>query len=346
DPRLSVNKRHSGTGFKGFSLPPALDANLLNVDAVDHLRLRRLVAQGFTPRHTEGLRGHVQGAVDALVDRLVERVDAEGGADVVAEVAGPLPLKVIGDLLAVAEADRERFSGWISGMLAPATREELTEAIDHIHRFLIALVAARREEPGDDVLSGLIRARDTDDRLSEDELVSLAFLLLMAGSENVQHLIGNGLLALLEHPDQLAALRARPELLASAVEELFRFAHPNHTAIRRFPTEDVEIGGIRVPRGDTVLFSLAAAHRDPARYRDPDRFDITRTDQGHLALGHGLHHCLGAPLARLQVTLALEALLDRLPHLGLASPAADLRWTTTFRFHALRALPVVAAPAP
>lgn len=344
DPRLSVDKRHSGTGFKGFALPPALDANLLNIDADDHLRLRRLVSQGFTPRHVESLRGSVQAAVDAGVDRLVERMEAEGRADVVAELARPLPLTVIGELLAVPVSDREAFSGWVAAMLAPASREELGSAIGAVHGFLLDLVARRRAYPGDDMLSDLIAARDDEDRLTENELVSLAFLLLMAGSENVQHLLANGLLTLLTHPRELAALRTRPELLPQAVEELLRHSHPNHTAIRRFPTEPVDIGGVRVPAGDTVLFSLAAAHRDPARYPEPDRFDLDRADKGHLSLGHGLHYCLGAPLARMQVSLALGTLLRRVPSLRLACPVEEIRWTTTFRFHAVRELPV-AAPA-
>ncbi|MCX5377824.1 cytochrome P450 [Streptomyces sp. NBC_00091] len=340
DSRLSVDKKHSGSGFKGFSLPPALDANLLNMDAEDHLRLRRLVAQGFTPRHVEGMRASVQAAVDGFADRLVARVEGEGVADVVAEFARPLPLKVIGDLFAVPEGDRERFSRWVAGMLTPASREELAGAVQEMHRFFVGLVAARRAAPGGDVLSGLIAARDAEDRLNEDELVSLAFLILMAGSENVQHLLGNGLFALLTHPGQLAALRERPELLPEAVEELLRYAHANHTAIRRFPTEPVEIGGVRIPAGDTVLLSLASAHRDPARYPEPDRFDIGRADKGHLALGHGLHYCLGAPLARMQVTLGLGALLRRMPGMRLGVTAEALEWSTTFRFHALRALPV------
>ncbi|MGP3684332.1 cytochrome P450 family protein [Streptomyces sp. IBSNAI002] len=343
DPRLSVNKRHSGTGFKGFSLPPALDANLLNIDADDHLRLRRLVSQGFTPRHVEGLRGSVQAAVDALADRLTERTAAEGRADVVEEFARPLPLTVIGELLAVPEADRGAFSGWVATMLAPTSREELGSAIEAIHGFLLDLVARRRARPGDDMLSDLIAARDDEDRLTENELVSLAFLLLMAGSENVQHLLGNGLLTLLTHPEELAALRARPELLPQAVEELLRHSHPNHTAIRRFPTEPLDIGGVRIPAGDTVLFSLAAAHRDPERYPDPDRFDLGRADKAHLSLGHGLHYCLGAPLARMQVSVALGTLLRRMPDLRLACPAHEVPWTTTFRFHAVRELPVAVA---
>ncbi|MBT2406835.1 MULTISPECIES: cytochrome P450 [unclassified Streptomyces] len=342
DARLSVNKRHSTTGFSGFSLPPALDRNLLNIDPDDHVRLRRLVAKGFTPRHVEMLREDIQSAVDGLIDGLVDRISGSGEADLVAGFAKPLPLRVVGALLDVPAEDQDRFSGWVAGMLAPRTREELVTAIGSIHRFLVDLVAERRARPGEDMLSSLIAARDDEDRLTEDELVSLAFLILMAGSENVQHVISNGVLALLSHPDQLASLRAHPDLLPEAVEELLRYAQPIQTTIRRFPTEPVEIAGVPVPAGDTVLLCLASAHRDPARYPEPDRFDINRADKAHLALGHGMHYCLGAPLARLQLTLAFGTLLDRLRGIRLARPVEDLPWTTTFRSHALRALPVTA----
>ncbi|WP_240805182.1 cytochrome P450 [Streptomyces sp. A1547] len=342
DPRFSVNKRHSTTGFSGFSLPQALDSNLLNIDPEDHLRLRRLVSKGFTARHVELLRPGVQDSVDELTTRLADRIARSGEADLVAEFAKPLPLRTIGALLHVPAPDQDRFSGWIATMLAPRSKEELVAAIGHVHRFLVDLVAQRRARPGDDMLSSLIAARDEEDRLTEDELVSLAFLILMAGSETVQHVISGGVLTLLTHPDQLAALRAEPARLPEAVEELLRYAGPSQTAVRRFPTEPVEIGGVRIPAGDTVLFCLASAHRDPARYPDPDRFDIGREDKAHLALGHGLHYCLGAPLARLQITLALGALLDRLPGLRPARPVAELPWASTFRFHALRALPVTA----
>ncbi|MGW7438435.1 cytochrome P450 family protein [Streptomyces sp. NPDC054849] len=344
DQRLSVDKRHSSTGFSGFSLPPALDRNLLNIDPDDHLRLRRLVAKGFTARRVDLLRAEIGTAVDALVTQLGDQIGRNGEADLVAAFAKPLPLRVIGALLDVPAGDQERFSAWISTMLSPRSREGLSQAIGDIHGFLTDLVALRRAAPGDDVLSGLIAARDEEDRLTEDELVSLAFLILGAGSENVQHVISAGILTLLEHPDQLAELRARPARMADAVEELLRYTSPNQTAIRRFPTEPVEIGGVRIPAGDTVLFSLASAHRDPARYPDPDRFDIDRADKAHLALGHGMHYCLGAPLARLQLTLALGALIDRLPRLALARPADQLHWNGTFRFRALRELPVTSTP--
>ncbi|MFD9369843.1 cytochrome P450 [Streptomyces sp. NPDC060020] len=344
DQHLSVNKRHSSEGFSGFSLPPALDRNLLNIDPDDHLRLRRLVAQGFTPRHVESLRAGIGAAVDALLARLTAEIASGGEADLVAGFAKPLPVRVIAALLDIPAADQERFSGWVATMLSPRSREALVETLGDIHRFLVDLVALRRAAPGDDMLSSLIAARDEEDRLTEDELVSLAFLILGAAGENVQHVISAGALTLIEHPEQLAELRARPARMADAVEELLRYTSPNQTAIRRFPTEAVEIGGVRIPAGDTVLFALASAHRDPARYPDPDRFDIDRADKVHLALGHGMHYCLGAPLARLQLTLALGALVERLPNLRLARPADPLRWNSTFRFRALQDLPVTTLP--
>ncbi|WP_406503859.1 cytochrome P450 [Streptomyces sp. NBC_00212] len=340
DPRLSVNKAHAGNGYKGFSLPPALDANLLNIDPDDHMRLRRLVSKAFTPRYVEGMRQQIEGASEQLADAFAERLKADGAVDLITAFANLLPVALIGDLLAVPEADRHAFAGWVTTMLDPGSSGELVAAIGRIHRFLLDLVADRRAEPGDDLLSELIAARDEGDRLSEDELVSLAFLILMAGSENTQHVISGGLLVLLDHPDQLAVLRADPGLMPRAVEELLRYVNPNQMAIRRFPTEPVEIGGVTVPSGDTVLLCLAAAHRDPERHADPDRFDIHREDTTHLALGHGIHYCLGAALARIQLHSAFSTLIRRFPELALAVPSGDLAWRTSFRSHALRELPV------
>ncbi|MFJ2202737.1 cytochrome P450 [Streptomyces violaceusniger] len=336
DARLSVNKAHSGIGYKGFSLPPALDANLLNIDPEDHQRLRRLVSKAFTARRVEGLRGSVQTAVDRLADELA----SQGGGDLVSTFSLPLPLMVIGDLLAVPEADRRRFSTWVSNMLTPESRQQIKEAVENIHAFLLDLVAARRGALGDDMLSALIAVRDEGDQLTEDELVSLAFLLLMAGSENAQHLISAGLVTLLQRPEQVAELRAEPGLLPEAVEELLRYTHPNQMAIRRFPTEPIEIGGTPIPAGDTVMLCLASAHRDPERYPSPDAFDIHREDKGHLALGQGMHYCLGAPLARMEIQIALHTLLHRFPQLDLAVPAQQLRWRASFRSRALKAVPI------
>ncbi|MEV0281786.1 cytochrome P450 [Streptomyces sp. NPDC050610] len=342
DPRLSLNRRHSGAGYKGFSLPAALDANLLNIDPADHLRLRHLVAQGFTPRHVEDLRQRIQVTADRLADRLA----AEAAPDLVGDFATPLPLTVIGDLLGVATADRGDFSGWVTAMITPEHPGQIAEAVDSIHRFLLRLVATRRAALQDDLLSALIAARDEDDRLSEDELVSLAFLILMAGVENAQHVISGGLLALLNHPGQFAELRADHGLLPDAVEEILRFTVPGQMAIRRFPTEQIDIGGTAIPTGDTVMLCLASAHRDPNRYPEPDRFDIHRTDNAHLALGHGVHYCLGAPLARLQIQTAISTLMRRFPHLALADPHEEPRWRSSWRSRSLAQLRVTVTGPP
>ncbi|WP_062210886.1 cytochrome P450 [Streptomyces sp. NBRC 109706] len=331
DPRLSVSKRHARTPWRGFALPPELDANLLNLDGADHLRLRRLVSHGFTPRRVAGLRA----AIEAAAHRYAEGLTT----DVVTEFSTPLPLTVMSDLFDLPEEDRRPFARWISTMLAPPSSRAAAEAVAEVHRFLLALVAARRADPRDDLLSTLIAARDEADRLSEEELVSLAFLLLGAGIENVQHTLSAGLLALSEEPEQLAALRADPALLPGAVEEFLRHGHPNLVALRRFATEPLEVAGVTVPRGDTVLLGLASANRDPARYPDPDRFDIRRVEPAaQLALGQGVHYCLGAPLARLEIGAALTALLPRLDAGCFGRPS----WTTSFRSHALNRLPLAA----
>jgi cytochrome P450 len=207
--------------------------------------------------------------------------------------------------------------------------------------FFAQLIADKRAAPADDLLSAMIAVRDDEDRLSEDELTSLAFLILFAGYENTVHLIGNATLALLSHPGQLAALRADPGRLGGAVEELARYDGPAPLAIRRFPTEDITIGGVRIPAGETVLLCLAAAHRDPHRFTEPDRLDIGRDATGHLALGHGIHYCLGAPLARMETEIALAALLDRFPRLALDVPPSELSWRPAMRARGLLALPVV-----
>ncbi|MGP8304528.1 cytochrome P450 family protein [Streptomyces inhibens] len=329
-------------GYKGFSLPPALDANLLNIDPTDHLRLRRLVSKTFTPRRVEALRAGVQEAAGGLADALAKRMETDGAADLVSQFANPLPLVVIGNLLGVPEQDRKPFSDWVTTMFDPQSRDDMANAVDSIHRYLLDLIEQRRREPDDRLLSALIAVRDEGDKLTEDELVSLAFLILFAGSESTQHVISGGLLTLLEHPQQLGALREDPALLPDAVEEILRYAHPNQMAIRRFPTEDVVIGGTRIPAGDTVMLCIASAHRDPQRYPEPDRFDIHRTDKAHLTLGCGVHYCLGAPLARLEIQTALGTLLRRCPQLALDVPADQLRWRPSFRSHALKELPITA----
>lgn len=339
DPRLSLDKANAGPGgYRGLALPPALDANLLNMDPPDHTRVRRLVSRAFTPRRVALLREPVRRTADALLDAMAPL----GRTDLIAAYAAPLPIAVICELLGVPAEDRPDLRAWTDALVVPdpARPERAKEAVGALLAFFSLLLARKRAEPADDLLSAMIAVRDEEDRLSEDELMSLAFLILFAGYENTVHLIGNATLALLRNPGQLAALRADPERLGPAVEELARYDGPAPLAIRRFPTEDVTIGGVTVPAGETVLLSLAAAHRDPRRFPDPDRLDIGRDATGHLALGHGIHYCLGAPLARLETEIALGALLERFPRLGLDVPVDRLVWRPSMRTRGLRALPV------
>ncbi|MEU8755714.1 cytochrome P450 [Streptomyces chartreusis] len=337
DPRLSVDKRHAKEGnYQGLTLPPALDANLLNMEAPDHTRIRRLVVRAFTARRVEQLRTPIRETADRLLDAL----GPHGTTDLIASYAAPLPITVICDLLGVPDRHRRDFRVWTDTLVAPdpSRPQDAKAAVVAMLGFFGELLADKREEPADDLLSDLIAVRDEGDRLSEDELMSLAFLILFAGYENTVQLIGNAVLALLRHPEQLDALRADPARIAAAVEEFHRFEGPALLAIRRFPTEDMTIGGVPVPAGETVLLSLAAANRDPARFPDPDRLDLSRDTSGHLALGHGVHHCLGAPLARAETEIALTALLERFPELALTD--GEPRWRRSLRARGLLALPV------
>ncbi|MFJ2826035.1 cytochrome P450 [Streptomyces sp. NPDC087263] len=357
NPLLSVDKRHALPGsYQGLALPPTLDANLLNMEAPDHTRIRRMVVRAFTPRRVEQLRTPIRQTADRLLDAL----GTHGRTDLIAAYAAPLPITVICDLLGVPDEHRRDFRIWTDVLVAPdpARPTAAKEAVVAMLGFFTQLLADKRKDPADDLLSDLIAVRDEgdrlneggrlnergrpaeSDRLTEDELMSLAFLILFAGYENTTQLIGSAVLGLLTHPEQLATLRANPEQLPAAIEEFNRHEGPALLAIRRFPAEDMTIGGVAVAAGETVLLSLAAANRDPRRFPDPDRLDLGRDTAGHLALGHGIHYCLGAPLARLETEIALSALLERLPDLALDADPAELRWRPSLRARGLLALPV------
>ncbi|MDH2391620.1 cytochrome P450 [Streptomyces sp. HNM0663] len=338
DPLLSLDKTHARKGsYRGLSLPPALDANLLNMDPPDHTRLRRLVGRAFTQRRVEHLRAPIRATADQLLGALGEH----GTTDLIASYAAPLPITVICDLLGVPGSYRRDFRAWTSALIAPdpdhpqAAKEAIAAMLD----FFTELMAHKRREPADDLLTDLIAVRDTEgDRLTEDELMSLVFLILFAGYENTVQLIGNAVLALLQHPDQMALVRKDPSRIPTAVEELARYEGPALLAIRRFPIRDVTIGGVRIPAGETILLSLSAANRDPDRFPDPDRLDLGRDATGHLALGHGIHYCLGAPLARAETEIALAALLERFEDLELTEK--EPRWRPSLRARGLLDLPV------
>lgn len=336
DPRLALNKRHSRTGYQGFGLPPALDANLLNLDGADHARLRRLVTAAFTARRIDQLRDRIQDTGNALIDAL----PATGTVDLVAAYAAPLPVAVICDLLGVPADQGSTLRECTQVLFAPGKYGpgDLAAALGRILTLLTELIAAKRDAPSDDLLTAMIAAHDGEDRLSADELLSLAFLILFAGYENSVHLISAAVARALTEPQLAAAIRAEPdphtEAMGQIIERFLRYDQPATTAIRRFPTEDIKLGGTVIPAGDTVLLATAAANHDPA------------ADGGHLTFGHGAHYCLGAPLARLEARIATWTLLHRLPDLTLAVPYAELTWKSDHRQHALTALPVTLTPQP
>jgi cytochrome P450 len=344
DPRLS-NDPHHASALTEVLRGDFLSRSMIGTDPPEHTRLRRLVSKAFTARRVEGLRPRVEEITDALLDRISPR----GNADLVADFGLPLPITVIGELLGIPEADRDRFREWTDEMLDrpfdPGSDLALVAAArERMHGYLADLVAAKRARPADDLLSDLVEATDEGERLDAQELLAMTFLLLIAGYVTTVSLIGNGTLALLRQPEQLDRLSADPSLVPQMVEELLRFDGPVNPGLTRFALEDLEIGGVRIPRGDMVMLAIAAADRDPRRFPDPDRLDVGAADRGHLAFGHGLHYCLGAPLARLEGQVAFTALLTRLPGLALAAREDELRWTGGGVLRGLRELPVTFIP--
>jgi cytochrome P450 len=347
DPRLS--KRMPGWHPEPDSIVATMDLHMLNSDPPDHGRLRRLVNKAFTARQVERLRPRITAITTGLLDDMADQGAQRGqGAqkgqsevDLLASFAFPLPITVICELLGVPAADRDDFRAWSATIVSNTAAPEVFQAhATAMIRYFTALLAAKRREPGDDLLSALIAARDEEDSLSENELVSMAFLLLVAGHETTVNLIASGTLALLENPAQWEMLRGNPALINSAVEELLRFVNPLETATERYAREDLQVAGVTIPRGSLTLAALASANRDSAKFADPDHLDITRQNNHHLAFGNGPHYCLGAPLARLEGQIAMNALVQRLPNLKLAVATEKLRWRATPMLRGLEALPV------
>jgi cytochrome P450 len=302
---------------------------MLSVDPPDHSRLRRLVSAAFTPRRVEGLRPQVQAIIDDLLDAIAA-CGPDARVDLVGAFAFPLPFTVICELLGVPEPDRADLGRGLTELLVPtptpAEYAKAKEASDAVVGMLERLVDAKQANPGNDLVSGLISARDGDERLSTQELLSTIFQLIVAGHDTTASLIGNGVVALLQHPEQLELVRSDPDVLADAVEELLRYDAPVPHSTFRYAVAPVDIGAVTVPAGAQVIICLAAANRDAGQYMDAEALDIGRAESRHLAFGHGIHHCLGAPLARMEGQLALGSLLNRFPQLRLAVGAGELHW--------------------
>lgn len=315
-----------------------LDDSLLVRDPPDHTRLRKSVSQVFTARRIASLQPRIERITHTLLDALAP----VGHADLMADFAVPLPVTVVCELLGIPDADRDAFRRWSIALVMPpadaATLARAAVAQTELARYFTGLIARKRAEPGDDLLTALAAA-SSDGQLSGRELLAMAVLLVLAGHETTASLIGTGTLMLLRNPDQLAAVRDHPALLPTAVEELARYAGPISLGVARFTRNEIELGGQRIPAGQMVMFSLAAANRDACRYDRPGELDVTRTQRPHLAFGHGIHYCLGAPLARMEAVIALCTLLRRLPDLALEVPDEQLTWRTAST-RGLTSLPV------
>ncbi|SKT85301.1 cytochrome P450 105Q4 Cyp105Q4 [Mycobacteroides abscessus subsp. massiliense] len=314
---------------------------LINSDPPDHTRLRRLVAKAFTPRRVEELRPRVQQIIDTLFDAMIA---AGAPADLMEAISWPLPITVICEMLGVPTQDQQDFRQWTDQALALSAfePEQIEQAWDNLRSYLADLLNQRRTNPTEDLLSALVEDRDDHDRLSEQEMVQVSTALLIAGHETTASHFGNFIYTLLHHQDQMNRLRAHPELAASAVEELMRYTPLQASA--QFPahiaTQDIPLGGVLVRAGESVFVDLIAANRDPRIFDNPDDLNITRQPNPHLGLGHGIHHCLGAPLARLELQLALTTTLRRLHDLRLAVPENELAWKHGRQVRGLHALPV------
>ena len=352
DPRLSKDM-HAALARDGAvvaeGLPgPAFARHMLSVDPPDHTRLRALATAAFSRPRVAALRPRIQTIVDDLLDALHRRGDTV--VDLVAGFAFPLPFTVISELLGVPEPDRAELGAWFTTLLAPASAPEpppsAVAASGNIVRYLTELLDRKRVEPGPDLVTDLVRAGDERDALTRQEMLSTIFQLMVAGHDTTTSLIGNGMVALLRHPDQRDALVADPGLLPRAIEEILRWDAPVPHSTFRYTTHDVQLGGTTIPAYAQVIISLAAANRDPNRYRHAESFDITRSDNSHLAFGHGIHHCLGARLARMEGTIAFTALLGRYPAMRLAVPRSALRWDhgDGLVLRGLAELPVVLGP--
>ena len=321
-------------------LPAPAGQMMLLRDPPAHTRLRRLVVQAFTVRRIAALRPRIE----AMAGALLEELPTDAPVDLVASYAVPLPMAVICELLGVPVVDRDAFAQWSNTMIDEGPDEAKHQASASLAAYLYELVARKRVEPDDALISGLVTASDEGDHLDDDEVVAMGMLLLIAGHETTANLVANSVYALLADPDLRDRLAGSRDQMPAAIEELLRWGSPVANAPMRFAAEDIELGGTTIPRGAMVTLSVAAANRDPDRFDAPEVYDPERDKSGHLAFGHGLHFCLGASLARLEGEVALAALLDRFPHLVAGGDLRDLTYRRSVLVHALTALPVLLEP--
>jgi cytochrome P450 PksS len=307
-------------------LEKLMTQHMLSMDPPDHTRLRSLVSKAFTPRRVEQLRPRIQ----EIAYELLDVMEGSSTVDLIDSYAFPLPIQVITEMLGVPSEDRDNFRLWsntiISGGDHMNTGQDLIEAAQGFYDYLVKLLAERQSNPTGDMLSDLLAVEEQGQHLSQDELISMVWLLILAGHETTVNLIGNGMLALLQNPEQMTKLKQDPSLITQAVEEFLRYEGPVETSTSRFASEDIELGGQLIAKGEMVLLFINSADHDPDQFAEPDKLDITRTNSKHVAFGYGIHFCLGAPLARLEGQIAINALLERKPNIHLATDASNLIW--------------------
>ncbi len=347
DNRVVVDPRHALTEEQVAEFEDQaeefriLRRNLLSIDPPDHTRLRKLVQPSFTNRQMEALRPRIQAIADELIDKVEREAAARGETapnrqiELIEAFAFPMPIQVICELLGIPAEDQaevERlFLALPIGGGRPETQEEIRATFKELTDYLNGLFARKRQAPTGDLISELVHAEEDGDTLSQEELLSMVFVLLAAGHVTTVNLIASGVFALLNHPEQLAKMKDDPELVKNAVEEILRYYGPLDTTLPRFASEELSVDGARIPKGETVLIGLASANHDPARFVDPDAFNITREDANrHVAFGKGIHVCLGAPLARLEGQIALTTLFSRMPEMRLAVPSDEITWRPGF----------------
>lgn len=340
DPRFAKDRAHSRVRpwFPPFVRP--LQHNMLDQDEPDHCRLRGAVYKAFTPAMVDGLRQRIQAIADRLLDAAAE---GKGSMDLMRDFALPLPLTVIAELLGIPEQDREKFHYWTKAALRPFSVINILRAVPAMWafiRYFRRLFPKLKVTPREGLLSALVNVSGSGDQLSDDELLGMAMVLVIAGHETTANLIASGSLALVEHPEQMELLRQTPSLIGPAVEELLRYTSPVEMATTRFAREDVAVNGTTIPRRALVMAVLASANRDEKQFDRPDELDLTRLNNRHVAFGLGPHFCLGAPLARVEGQIAISTLLRRTPNLHLACPAKSLRWRATPVLRGLESLPV------
>jgi cytochrome P450 len=329
----------SKPGVADPGLGQASAGSILGLDPPEHTRLRRLVAGAFTARRVEALRPRVTLLVDDLIDRMETLPQP---VDLVENFSLPLPVQVICELLGVPARDRHLFHAWSDSVMGIANPAAADAGQEQLVAYFVELIERKRKEPAEDLMSALIQARDDDDRLTEEELVRMGLTLLVAGHETTANQINLFLLTLHEHPGQLARLRAKPEILPEAVEELMRFVQLGEvgSGLVRVATSEVELSGVLIPAGAAVIPAITIANRDPSVFPDASQLDLTRPQGAHLAFGAGVHHCLGAQLARMELQEALAGLLRRLPELRLDAPIDELNFKQGMFLRSLHALPV------